>query len=459
MGELLVRAARVRRRDERGMAMVMSLMVCLVVFALGAVWVGIGMHQIDGTAREKLQEQARNAAEAGLNAAMSQLSANASWTGQTAQTIAGAQFEVSVTMLSVDPDDPGRLITARGYAPSKASKLRVARQLTQQIELLPTDSFRYALFTAPGGITTDNHPVINGDVYSASDLNLGLQATVTGTVTSLGNLTTSGNSTFNGDIRAVGNIDFETSSTTANANMYAGGNVTVKGSVKGNVQAGGTIAVVSPGTIAGSAAQFSPPAPPPAQTLPTFTYDPANYAPVVPQNMTPSQFNTYWAAHQGGISGVFRISCPSPPPANDPPVNTCSATDSVNAPGPNWVLSGDTTIVSDVPVNMAKDFSATGHPTFTVVSYAGGATPAITMTQKSVASNIELVFYAPNGQASFQNLKTLSGTVYAASIAMGQNFTLTFVPPSVKGFNFAVTSSTHYVIQSGPFREVPFTSP
>jgi cytoskeletal protein CcmA (bactofilin family) len=448
VGAVLVTAYRARRRDERGMAMVMSLMVCLVVFALGAVWVGIGMHQVDGTAREKLQEQARNAAEAGLNAAMSQLSADASWTGETAQTIPGAQFEVSVTMLSVDPDDPGRLITARGYAPSKASKLRVARQLTQQIELLPTDSFRYALFTAPGGITTDNHPVINGDVYSASDLNLGLQATVSGTVTSLGNLTTSGNSTFNGDIRAAGNINFQNSSTTANANLYAGGNVTVKGFVKGNVQAGGTIATVSPGTIAGSKAQYSPPPPPPAQTLPTFTYDPANYAPVVPQNMTPSAFNTYWAAHKSGISGVFRISCPSPPPANDPPVNSCLATDSVNAPGPNWVLSGDT-----------KDFSATGHPTFTVVSYAGGATPAITMTQKSVASNIELVLYAPNGQASFQNLKTLSGTVYAASVAVGQNFTLTFVPPSVKGFNFAVMSSTHFVIQSGPFREVPFTNP
>ena len=451
MAQLLLRAARARRRDERGMAMVMSMMVCLVVFALGAVWVGIGMHQINGTGREKLREQARNAAEAGLNAAMSQLSANAAWTGQTAQTLPGAEFEVSVTMLSVYPDDPGRLITARGYAPSKASKFRVARQLTQQIELLPTDSFRYALFSAPGGITTANHPTINGDVYAASDLNLGLQATVTGTTTSLGNLTTSGNSTFNGDIRAVGNINFQTSSTTANANMYAGGNVSVKGYVKGNVQAGGTIAVVSPGTIAGSAAQHSPPTPPPAQTLPTFTYDPANYAPVVPWNGTPSQFNTYWAAHAGGISGVFRVACP---------VGGCGALDSsVNAPGPNWALAGGTTIVSDVPVNMAKDFSASGHPTFTVVSYASGATPAITMTQKSVASNIELVLYAPNGQVSFQNLKTLTGTVYAASIAMGQNFTLTFVPPSVKGFNFAVMSSTHYVIQSGPFREVPYTTP
>src|SRR5436309_3931955 len=121
--------------------------VTFLVFALGAFWLGIGTHQVTITGRDKLRDQARNVAEAGLNAAMSGLSADASFAGLGVTTVAGGQFEVSVLPVSVDPNDGRRYLVAKGYAPSKAQPQRVARRLEQQVELLPTDGFRYALFS------------------------------------------------------------------------------------------------------------------------------------------------------------------------------------------------------------------------------------------------------------------------------------------------------------------------
>ena len=111
------------------MALVLSLCVTFVVFALGAVWIGVGTHQVTITGRDKLRDQARDAAEAGLNAAMSGLSANASFTGLGLTSVAGGQFEVSVLPVSVDPSDARRYIVAKGYAPTKASHNAVARRL------------------------------------------------------------------------------------------------------------------------------------------------------------------------------------------------------------------------------------------------------------------------------------------------------------------------------------------
>ncbi|HVW33519.1 MAG TPA: hypothetical protein VHL53_13355, partial [Acidimicrobiia bacterium] len=264
-----------RRRSgdpEAGMALVLSLSVAFVVFALGAVWLGIGTHQVTATGRDKLRDQARNVAEAGLNAAMSGLSADASFSGIPLTTMTGGQFEVTVQAVSSDPDDPRRYLVSKGYAPSKASSFRTAKRLEQQVELIPTDGFRYALFSAPGGITGANKMTVNGDVYANGDLSLSNNAAVAGSVTALGSVTTANNSSIAGDIQAGQNVTLNNPATTVLGNVYAGGNVTMTGHVKGSVQAGGTI---SGGTVDGTRAPNSPPPPPAPQTRPPLTWDPA----------------------------------------------------------------------------------------------------------------------------------------------------------------------------------------
>jgi len=47
--------------------------------------------------------------------------------------------------------------------------------------------------------------------------------------------------------------------------------------------------------------------------------------------------------------------------------------------------------------------------------------------------------------------------VYASSIVLDQQFTLTFRPVILPGFDFGLTSSTHFSVQAGVFKEVPFS--
>ena len=449
-----------RRRDERGMTIVLALFVCFVVFALGATWVGISMHQVNGSGRDKLREAARNAAEAGLNEAMSQLSMNASWTGETGRKLPGAEFEVSVMPTSVDPDDPGRYITANGYAPSKASPRRVARRLEQEIQLLPTSGFRYALFSAPGGVAGANKPTITGDIYSATDVNLSNFATVTGSVTSLGNITTSNNTSIAGDVWATGNVTLDNAKTTVMGNVYAGGNVTLTGHVKGSVQAGGTI--TNNGTVDGSVSAHSPPPTPPAQSLPTFDWNPANYTQTVTQYTNATAFANYWQPNMSALANVHYIHCPS--------TGIDCAVNFGNSPPGQLKLTADTTIVAEGPITISKDITSTVPVTLTIVSLCGAPSPgpgqnpcpspgnAITMTtQVTVPDNVKLVLFAPYAPVKFVNLKHFSGTVYASSIQVDQQFQLSFQPVQVPGFEFGVTSANHFQIQAGAFKEVPFS--
>jgi len=427
------------------MALVMSISVAFVVFAIGSVWIGIGTHQVTITGRDKLRDQARNVAEAGLNAAMSRLSADASFTSQGVTPIDGGEFEISVLPVSVDPADPRRYIVAKGYAPTKAHPKRVARRLEQQVELVPTDGFHYALFSSPGGISGANHMTVNGDVYASGDMALANNSTVSGSVTSLGSLSTSNNSTIAGDVHAADNVTLNNASTTVLGDVYAGGNVSMTGHVKGNVQAGGSI---SGGTVDGSRSQYSPPAPPAPQTLPTFTWDPANYPSWSPY-ANPTLFQSYWNANKSAFSGTHKIGCPAP----------CST---VIDFGSKWTLTGDTTIVAGGRIDLSRDIAnAAGHPiTLTIVTTAtdSGSTPAVAMSNNvTLPDDVEVVFFAPNGTVKFTQLKHFTGAVYASSIALSQQFTLTFEPVAPPGFDFGLTSSTHFSIQAGAFKEVAFS--
>jgi len=127
------------------------------------------------------------------------------------------------------------------------------------------------------------------------------------------------------------------------------------------------------------------------------------------------------------------------------------------APGDN-----DTTIVADGPISLSRDMAnGAGHPvTLTIVSFAtdSASTPAIAMSNNvTLPDDVEVVYYANHGSVKFSNLKHFTGTVYASSITLDQQFTLTFKPVVLAGFNFDLTSSTHFQIQAGAFKEVPFS--
>jgi hypothetical protein len=232
-------------------------------------------------------------------------------------------------------------------------------------------------------------------------------------------------------------------------NLYSGGNVALTGRVKGSVQAAGSI--TNNGTIDGSAAAFSPPEPPVARTLPTFTWDPAIYpaGTVRPDYATPAAFQTYWAANKTAFSGVHRVLCPA--------TGTCPAIDFGTSGSGKWTLAGDTTIVADGPIVISRDITATTPVTLTIISLATSGDAIKMTTQVTIPDNVKVVLFAPAAQVRFVNLKHFSGTVYAHSIQLDQQFQLTYVPVVVPGFDFGVTAASDFQIQAGAFKEVPFS--
>jgi hypothetical protein len=230
--------------------------------------------------------------------------------------------------------------------------------------------------------------------------------------------------------------------------VYSGGNVSITGRVRGNVQAAGSIIG---GTVDGSRAQYSPPPPVPVQTVPTFTWDAARYVspPNLPgypptRELTPAEFQQLWADNKDAFHGSYRVRC-----------SPCPTAVTLNAA---WTMTGDVTIASDAPVTLAREMAngAGGAAlTLTVASFSA-ASPAILMSNSiSPPDSIRIALFTPNGPVSFKNRKNFSGAVYAASMTLEQQFTLTFVPVTVTGFTWDLASSTHFVIQSRVFREVP----
>jgi cytoskeletal protein CcmA (bactofilin family) len=444
MAGLLTGRARRRWAGERGVSLVTAMVITLTVFAIGGIWTSLATHQYTASARDRQREQARNAAEAGVNQAMSRLSGDAGYTVTALVTLPGGtgQYEVSVTT-PPSADLRRRRIVSTGYAPAKAAPQRVARRLEQQVDLISTSEFRYALFTAPGGIAGANNLTINGDIYADGDLILTNHATVAGSVHSLGSVATVSNSTIGGDIRAAGDVTIDNASTTVLGNVYSGGNVVLTGRVRGNVQAAGTITGDSD-RVDGSRAQHSPPPPVQAQTLPTFTWNAVNY-PSAQEWPSVAAFQSHWSANKDAFSGNHRILCPSP----------CAGRISLDA---KWTLTGNATIASDSPITMSRevDNGAGGAAlTLTIVSFSAAA-PAVLMSNNiSPPDSIRLALFSPNGPVSFENRKDFSGAIYASSMTLDQQFTLTFVPVAVTGFTWDLASSTHFVIQSRVFREVP----
>ena len=147
--------------------------------------------------------------------------------------------------------------------------------MRQVVELEPL-GFQYAMFSATG-ISTGSSASTVGDMYAGGNITLGNSQDYVGHIYTQGNVTTGSNQQITGDIHAAGTISVTSSSTTLAGSAYAGLNIVTGGTIRNNAQAGGTIGCTK---VQGTCSPGSPPAALPVQHLPTFTWNPADYASV-----------------------------------------------------------------------------------------------------------------------------------------------------------------------------------
>jgi len=407
--------------------MVMSVMLSAVVFMLGATWVAYATHESSSSSYDRRRQQAVDAANAGLVAADAALSRNAAHAGVGVTSFPGgsAHYETAVTVDSSASTTFRRVITAIGYAPSKTAADKVVRTVRQVVDLDPL-GFQFAMFSESNIVTGSSSTVI-GDIYSVTDIVLGNSQDYIGSVYSLGKITTGSNQKITGYLSANGNVSVSSTSTDLFGSAYSGGNITVNGTVRDNAQAAGTISQCAPRVSGTCIAGTAPPAVP-VQRLPTFVWNPANYA-AVTYGVPPPKVNT---------QGVFYVTGDV----------TYSKNDTL------W-LTGNTTIIATgnitLPGNIENRSAGGASLQLTVVSTGNGTiAPSNNFT---IPSTVKTLLFT-KGLFDATNTSTFTGLLYAGSLSSGAHISVTYAPLDDTGFDWTAANPQTFTVRNVSTREI-----
>lgn len=430
-----------RAAGEQGVGVPTAIFVALIVFGLGATWAQLGIHDVQLSSHERSREQSLNAAEAGVNEAMSVLTTDLGYTGGSG-SLPGGGGEYDTTVETIDTGDPTevrRKIVATGYAPDRTAP-QSTRRLETEVDLENIDGFDFGLFAGAGTINGANHMTVNGDIYSTDGIALENNSDVQGDVVTPSWVTTENHSLITGDIRAGGNVTLENSTTTVQGSVFSGADVYVNAHVLRNVQAAGTITLGTSGQVDGNQAPGSPPPPVRTEYLPTFTWDASNYSPTPSTWSTTGDFYADWVADADAdvpYAGHHRI--------NDTALLTLDK---------KWKMDADVTVVSDGKINLSREVTNAGTSTLDLVIISFSESGIELSGAVTIPDSIRVLLFAPNGPVVFTNLKHFNGAVYGESITVDQNFTLSWALPDAPGFSWTSASDVHHRVIVRVLREV-----
>jgi Tfp pilus assembly protein PilX len=473
-----------RARDERGMAMVIALLVSFVLLILGSTIVAQSIHNAESSGLDRRRLQSVNAAEAGNNYFYAYLQSTLVTSlscDPVPQTIASAPATASFTATPTfyDGADPPNAISCTGMPftgthpwdgssgyPSSVSVQstgtvsgQTPRTMQTFIRLTPVfGGFGQAILTNSGATFPNNFDVYgnngnDGDVYILNgDLTISNTPHIRGNVfVPLGSATIGGSSNISGTLWTNGSVVLNNPGTISTNVISTTGSISGSGAIGGNATAGTTISGVS---VAGTSYANTLSPAPPTQTFPRITYLGVNKA-----GYTINTFSGAGACTaartfvESGLAGnqVVYITGSTP----------CTYTNSNNSTVP---IGGNLMIISDWGINISNKsaWNATSANTsvFFISTWradgdtnsahdACGTVPTPwTSSTKSVAtgnntdfnSNVQAFFYSPC-TVTMANQSNFYGQVMGDPVNILNQFTMTFRPVLVPGYG-TVTSFT-----------------
>jgi hypothetical protein len=286
---------------------------------------------------------------------------------------------------------------------------------------------------ATGHITLEHNTVVEGDAWSGGNNSSGKAITLAGGASIAGTATASSSAPGCTDDPTNLQYDVVNSGT-------IGGLVTAWGTISGS----GMAASQSPLTCTSAAA---------TKTMPTFSYNPANYpAGTVHEYTFPAdytEFNTYIASHASGLSGVFYIDGgDSTTPVDlsgvsiDGDLTVIATTAPIDATGGIGTVEGNT---DDKLVVLASMYTAPATNCSTNGGNPGDCAIAIKNnfvldSDVSDGSNTAVLLYAPNGPVAFKNNASFLGAVYANNIQVKNNMNVVYDPRVDQIVGFGATT-------------------
>lgn len=491
---MMLRIARAARREE-GTALISAIVISGIIATLGLTAITVAVHTNQVSGLDRSRTQSVHAADAAISEMTQRFatdfnnSGTCSAAGSTTAsapvrlTDGGSRIARYRYRVEPVPGDPGypnscttnqRMIRSWGYAESGKG----VRQLEAAVTVTPIQGFNYTLFAGgnPGTLEIKNSATVSGNVYAQAldsvENNLNMTA---GDLTSPGTVFTKNNASYAGNIIAGNGITLGTNNNIAgfvrSANAGYGVTIGSNTSVSKTITSGGTISP-TPCPAPNVCTANAPSQPPASIPLPTFVYDPANYAtpPPGPVNFTSvSVANTFFGLPVGtGLTGTFYVT--------DPLGGTLELT----AP---WKIVGPLTIIADrcptcaaapkIKISGSWTSTCSASCQFVVISMNSAASPctvpspcAITISnpQLTFPSNLSALLYTPGGVDVSYQVNAMVGSIYSSAIDAKNNLSiqsssdLANSPPP--GFTFPAASITQWHVVTNVWREVaPGTLP
>lgn len=462
------------KRDERGVAMIVALLVTFVVFLLSFYVVNLAIHDVDQSSYDRRRLLSVNAAEAGVNdyyaylgsflrgstqseltTIQCSLSASVSTGPNLASYTATIEFFNSSGGVVSCPPPSGAVpaavrIRSTGHAPTG-----LPRVMESYAQVVPVYGGNKAALLSGATTSLSQKMTVNG--YDGSDADAYF----------LGNLTVSNNETFSGNLYVQGSVTLD-NSTTIDGTLWALNNISMtKGSstVSGNAYStNGSITISNPAVIYGEAKakttiastsqirgtsypNTSGIATPPTQPFPSLPYDLTKWTNAGFQLADGQAFTTCAAAKSwltnpanlpsNPVAGVnydyvLRL---QPSPGCDLSFGTG---DIVNLPGNVAILTDCGITMSNHPVFQ----SVNGNHSLYLISVSGtcpaGGSKAISTANQVEFNNLTSpdrldVFIYSEGAVTLANLSAMNGQVYGKPVTASNQTTLNYVPVYVPG--------------------------
>lgn len=450
-----------RRRDERGVALVTAIMVGFIGTMMTVTMMYVAFHDQTSSARNRSHGQALHVAESGVHQAIAYLQNSGGVV--PSGTVTGDTEEGTYAYRVVAQSRNRYQIDAVGSV-GAASSTQSSRRL--RVTMAPPVSFKYALFSL-SDVSTKNNNNVCGDiyantyveVYSGDAVRASTSSTCpsggtggSGSVTAAtGYISMSNNSTIEGDAWSGGYTGSDGISMANGATI--GGDAKASsstpgctddpsrlkyriagGSVAGSAKAWGSIT----STVAGTKTPSTCTAAAETKPIPTYQFNAANYPAATLHTYTfPADyatFNSYIAANKTNLSGTFYIAGGGAAYPVDLGGVTITGDLTVIATASPIDGSGgmSTSAGTDKIIVLASWYSAPASSCST-----NGGNPAdcaigiknnfdMSTSSLSGGDNTAVLLYAPNGPVAFKNNAEFHGAVYANNIQIKNNMNVAY---------------------------------
>ena len=258
------------RDDERGIAMVIALLVSMVLLTLATVVVAQSIHDVEGSGLDRRRLQSVNAAEAGNNYYYAYLQSTTVTTlncQPVTQAIATAPATASFTSTPTFYDATGTVMPCSSATPFTSTYYPSAvaitttgtvtnqtpRTMQTYIRLTPVyGGFGQAILSQSGATFPNNFDIYgnngnDGDIYILTgDVTVSNTPHIRGNVyVPAGSANVSGNSNISGTLWANGNVVMSNPTSVSTNVISSTGTIWRKGSIGGNATAASTISGVT----------------------------------------------------------------------------------------------------------------------------------------------------------------------------------------------------------------------